>query len=111
MINLTASSNSGKCKVDQECKKMNELCINGSCIQSMTRFHDAVGTGLSFDYELNAWKVVNISLPSWTNSLLNVHPRIRIFKKEPLLVQTMELLTGGISFFNTQFCSQYFLFF
>jgi nicastrin len=92
MANATAIEKSGTCKKDTDCKD-NGRCMNKQCINSMTRYHDAYGTGLDYNYESLKWFVADESKGSWTESNWDF-TRIRFFKiSESTYV---ELITGVI---------------
>lgn len=67
MANATASIRGDTCNQTIKCKAPLS-CLAGQCILSMTRFHDAVGTGLRFDSESKKWSVVNPLGGTWTES-------------------------------------------
>ncbi|KAK9765493.1 hypothetical protein K7432_006134 [Basidiobolus ranarum] len=66
MSNLTASERGPGCKQRSDCKD-EQSCLAGTCISSLTKFHDAYGTGLKLTEE-GRFIVSDSSKPVWTES-------------------------------------------
>ena len=43
-------------------------CVLKQCVLSFSRFHDAYGTGIEWDYALQGFRLVDVSKPAWTQS-------------------------------------------
>ncbi|KAL2917947.1 hypothetical protein HK105_202361 [Polyrhizophydium stewartii] len=91
MQTWTSSSTFGFCNSTVPCPKSYQ-CISSTCMLSLTRFHQAYGTGLDAD-DSGVFSVVNASAGTWTESDWNTS-RVRVFKAPSLLYQGMQLGVG-----------------
>ncbi|KAI8897691.1 Nicastrin-domain-containing protein [Globomyces pollinis-pini] len=92
MTNYTGFERGSSCVKDSDCKSPS-TCVAQICVNSMTRYHDAYGTGLSFNYAKLQWEVQDSSKGTWTESDWDI-TQIRIFKYESPGVQTIQLIIG-----------------
>lgn len=60
-------SSPASCQTIQDCQP-NEYCIRQSCVSTFTRYHDAYGAGLGYDYSTGLFTVTDASKPTWTES-------------------------------------------
>ena len=92
--NSSVSANGGfaTCTTDADCPAGQlQLCLSSKCTSSLTRFHDAYGTGLEMDYATGSFKVTNLSSrSSWVESTWD-STRVRIYLQPGTLVQGLEL--------------------
>ena len=77
-------------------KKAGELCAAGTCVNSMTRYHEAFGPGLEFDTSLGYFKIVDSSLPTWVQSNSD-EATLRLFQTDNYVDQVGQLI-GSIFF-------------
>ncbi len=88
LFSITGSK-SNSCSNDRECKK-SQFCIQSQCITSLTRFHDAYGTGIEMDYGSGTFQVSDPeSNSSWVESTWD-YTRIRIFQQTSQVIQILE---------------------
>jgi nicastrin len=100
--NLTASSRTDTCKSDIECPDK-DICILGSCVRSLTRYHDAygnilnlmLGTGIEFDYEKGFWKIEDAEKGTFVESR-DAASQIRAYLITSLGMQLVELRFGAV---------------
>ncbi|KAJ3276233.1 hypothetical protein HDV01_005681 [Terramyces sp. JEL0728] len=93
MTNITAQNIGGKCTKQTDCSG-NQFCFLGSCIEAMTRYHDAYGTGLEFNYNSNQYEVVGTLNGTWTETTWDT-AQTRVFKTINPTVEILQL-AGGI---------------
>lgn len=55
------------CQSITDCQA-HEYCIRGSCVSTLTRYHDSYGAGLGYNYGTGLFDVVDESAPTWTES-------------------------------------------
>jgi hypothetical protein len=55
------------CQSITDCQA-HEYCIRGTCVSTLTRYHDSYGTGLGYNYGTGLFDVVDESAPTWTES-------------------------------------------
>ncbi|KAI8929923.1 Nicastrin-domain-containing protein [Entophlyctis helioformis] len=68
-------------------------CVANQCVLSMTQYHQAYGTGLAMDESTGAFRVVDPSKGTWTESTWG-NLRVRIFKAQSLVYQGLQLGLG-----------------
>ncbi|RUS23893.1 hypothetical protein BC938DRAFT_474450 [Jimgerdemannia flammicorona] len=65
--NLTASHRGGKCANIRDCDP-GEHCITQQCVTTLTRYHDAYGTGLQMNLD-GTFSVVDPTKGTWAESV------------------------------------------
>jgi hypothetical protein len=110
--NLTSISRSNiSCGSDNDCSSHNLTCVQGTCAVSLARYHDAYDPGIEIDYQIQFYKIVNSSLPNWTQSLYGTS-ELRAFWKESdgagigLLMAGL-VMTGAV-YYGSKKLQQYF---
>ncbi len=94
------------CAKDSDCNSLNLTCIQGHCAKSLTRIHDAYGTGIEVDYNNRKFVVVNESWSTWTQSFSGTS-EVRAFWRDPISVALGMLFAGlamiiGSVFFSSK---------
>ncbi|KAG0365842.1 hypothetical protein BGZ54_006151 [Gamsiella multidivaricata] len=74
--------------------KANEFCVGDQCITTLTRYHDAFGTGIAMA-EDNSYYIKDASKPTWTESTWDP-VGLRLFDVTSPASQKGELATGII---------------
>ncbi|KAI9484451.1 Nicastrin-domain-containing protein [Zychaea mexicana] len=83
---------SSACTTIQDCHS-GEYCVRQQCVQTFTNYHDAYGTGLSYDEATGEILVVDPTKPTWTESTWNT-PVFRTFLVTSRKQQAIELVVG-----------------
>ncbi|KAJ3324440.1 hypothetical protein HDV06_006851 [Boothiomyces sp. JEL0866] len=92
MTNITAQNVKGNCTKISDCSG-NQICFLGNCLEAMTRYHDAYGAGLEFNYHSNQYEVVSTANGTWTETTWDT-TQIRVFKIISPTVQIIQLVVG-----------------
>ncbi|GAB5589833.1 hypothetical protein Unana1_04733 [Umbelopsis nana] len=87
-------SSPASCQTIRDCQA-NEYCIRQSCVSTLTRYHDAYGTGLGYDYSTGLFTVTNSSKPTWAESTWDP-TSMRVFTVTSTRHQVVELVIGLI---------------
>ncbi|KAI8582078.1 hypothetical protein K450DRAFT_228897 [Umbelopsis ramanniana AG] len=80
------------CQSITECQA-HEYCIRGTCVSTLTRYHDAYGAGIGYNYGTGLFDVIDESAPTWTESTWNP-PSMRVYTVTSTRHQVVELVIG-----------------
>ncbi|KAJ3193942.1 hypothetical protein HK101_003790 [Irineochytrium annulatum] len=113
LTNATAVNRTGSCTNDTPAYGPNFFCLAGTCVQSLSFYHDAYGTGLEYNYGTGTFEVVDATKAAWTESMYVPHLltpyvfkasyrlsnrwnaiRMRVFKQSSPAFQGMQLAVG-----------------
>ncbi|RUP50823.1 hypothetical protein BC936DRAFT_137615 [Jimgerdemannia flammicorona] len=89
--NLTASHRGGKCANIRDCDP-GEHCITQQCVTTLTRYHDAYGTGLQMNLD-GTFSVVDPTKGTWAESVWD-QSGLRVFVVIARNFQIVELVVG-----------------
>jgi hypothetical protein len=93
LANATAINRKDSCKFSNECADEKNVCIQNQCVESMTRFHAAYGTGLEFNYNRGLFEVKDKTKATFVESSWDA-TQIRIFKVAAGGIHYVELVVG-----------------
>ncbi|KAI9289178.1 Nicastrin-domain-containing protein [Umbelopsis sp. AD052] len=80
------------CQSITDCQA-HEYCIRGTCVSTLTRYHDSYGAGLGYNYGTGLFNVIDESAPTWTESTWNP-PTMRVYSVTSTRHQVIELVIG-----------------
>lgn len=67
LADVTGVDQQRSCQTIQDCDS-DEYCVRQRCVKTFTAYHDAYGTGLKYDEDIGAIKVVDPTKGTWTES-------------------------------------------
>lgn len=67
LADVTGVDQQRSCQTIQDCSS-DEYCVRQRCVKTFTAYHDAYGTGLKYDEDTGAIKVVDPTKGTWTES-------------------------------------------